>query len=293
MINLSNSEIKARVREIGKKPLTRTSHAFSVYKKEIPIFKAATLFTKEYCKTAKSHPAIRLIEVVLAAHRNYNKHVFENFKRLMKDEVKTFDQLIEKKSRLSKTEFYSWWGPRDQQKYKVLSAVLAKVPALRNRYPSAKNDFHLMNSWAKDVDLNNLKKDIIGGIRNIGTAIVQHLRMVFGANTVKPDQRVKEVLMYEFDLGKVNDLAVIEQIEHISKVTGYSALLIDQVFVNFGSGYYTSKQDGLPRSVREKKVLKLKVNDIAKRLKKFGLDDQTIAKATRLRIKDVRALSIS
>jgi hypothetical protein len=86
----------------------------------------------------------------------------------------------------------------------------------------------------------NFKDDIIGRIRGIGIATFQHLRMNFGANTVKPDQRVKEVLNKEFKFYSENDIDYISAVEYIAKITGKSALYIDQVFVNYGSGYYSN-----------------------------------------------------
>lgn len=62
--------------------------------------------------------------------------------------------------------------------------------------------------------------------------------MVFGENTIKPDQRVKEVLLKEFGLKKLNNIYVILIAHQIAEICSLSPLEIDQIFVNYGSGYY-------------------------------------------------------
>ena len=61
--------------------------------------------------------------------------------------------------------------------------------------------------------------------------------MIFGINTSKPDQRVLEVFKNEFGV-KLNQKNAILAIEKIADICKCNPLLIDQVFVNYGSGYY-------------------------------------------------------
>lgn len=63
--------------------------------------------------------------------------------------------------------------------------------------------------------------------------------MNFGADTVKPDQRVKEVLEREFRLGSLRPESAILAVEKIASMSGISALLVDQIFVKFGSSHYS------------------------------------------------------
>lgn len=292
MISLSNSEIKSRVAYLATQPLTSTSHAYNPSNESVLIREAAQKFSKNYCKTAKTHPAIRLIDVILAAHRNYNKQVKRHVERMLaENEIRTFNQLIQKKESISRSKFYDWWGHRDLQKYTILSEILEVVPLLRTKYPNAGNDFFLMNCWAKDVNIMKLEQDPIGRIPHIGVATVQHLRMTFGANTVKPDQRVKEVLQNEFGLKKSNDLNVIRQVEYIAQITGLSALEVDQIFVNYGSGYYVGGTSRKRPVATENDTLRLRIGEIAKKLKKLGVDNSIIAKATRLKIREVNELN--
>jgi hypothetical protein len=95
-----------------------------------------------------------------------------------------------------------------------------------------------MKQWARRATPTKRHNDhLAGGIPNFGLASFQHLRMTFGVNTVKPDQRVRKVLEQEFGL-RLSDAKAILAVEEIAKATGYSPLMIDQIFVKYGSGYY-------------------------------------------------------
>lgn len=92
--------------------------------------------------------------------------------------------------------------------------------------------------------------------------------MVFGVNTIKPDQRVKEVLRYELGLGKLSDISTILAVEQIASIVNLETITIDQIFVKYGSSYYNQTSN---RSI---------VLQIARNLKTMGVDSTIISKAT-------------
>src|SRR6185312_7541211 len=151
-------------------------------------------------------------------------------------------------------EFYSFWGHKDEKKYTTLKNLLISIDKLKSQYPDITNDFELMNKWATTTDLLNRKNDLIGSIPNIGVATFQHLRMVFGVDTVKPDQRVKEVLDFEFGCKRLSDEKAIKAVEQIANITGKKVITIDQILVKYGSGYYNQNAN------------KISVKEIAKNL---------------------------
>jgi hypothetical protein len=75
-------------------------------------------------------------------------------------------------------------------------------------------------------------------VRGIGPAAFQHLRMNFGVDTTKPDQRVKEVLEREFGFRLFDAAAAVVALEELAERTGYTVIELDQICVNYGSGYY-------------------------------------------------------
>ena len=151
---------------------------------------------------------------------------------------------------------------------------------MKERYANWKSDFDYLNKWAKNIDINNYKTDPIGKIPNVGIATIQHLRMIFGVNTIKPDQRVKQVLKFEFGIEKLSDLKVIIAMEQIAKITNLDVLFLDQMFVKYGSGYYN-------QSTKETKIF---VRVVAKRLKNLAVAPAIISKATLLTLEEIQNL---
>ena len=86
------------------------------------------------------------------------------------------------------------------------------------------DDWEAMKDWARNVDVNNVKNDIVGKIKGVNLATVQNLRLLCGIDTVKPDVHVKNVLK---EIGLGNEVGVVEL---LSELTGYSSLELDQIF---------------------------------------------------------------
>ncbi len=275
----TTNDILKVLNRLGTQNLTPTGHGFEIFG-ATPIRQAAEQSTLTYTDKSKEKPAIALLSVILAANREYNKVVEPNLRRIERDypDLKTFQQLSEILTNKGREEFYSFWGHKDEKKYKTLSNVLDKIDELRKKYSTAKDDFDLMNQWGTNADLLNYKEDTIGGIPNIAVATFQHSRMVFGVDTIKPDQRVKEVLDYEFGLSKLTDEKAIKAVEQIAAIAGLKVITIDQILVKYGSSYYSQKAN------------KLTLKQIVKNLKSYGVDNEIISKATLLSIGQVERL---
>ena len=279
----TKSEIIEIVNRLGNEKLTKTGHGFKD-SGAVSIFESSKQSTKNYTKRIENKPAIGLILVVLAANRNYNRVVEPNLKRIEIEfpDLRTFQQLSDILNSKSESEFYEFWGHRDKKKYNTLKSLLYVINNdLRKKYPIVSDDFQLMNNWGRDVDLLNYKNDVIGKIPNIALATIQHLRMTFGINTVKPDQRVKEVLKYEFGLSRLSNEKVISAIEQIADVVNLDVITVDQIFVKYGSSYYTKKDSDSK---------KITIRQVAKNLKELNVDINIISKATSLSEEQIERL---
>lgn len=272
-------EIASIIERIGNENLTKTGHGYKDFG-AIPIRIAAEKSTGIFSDRWRKKPALGLISVVLAANRNYNKVVEPNLDKIeqAEPELKTFQQLSLLLERKTKDEFYSLWGHKDEKKYKTLQNLITKIEKLKAKFPDYKDDFNLLNKWGESADLQNYKQDLIGSTPNVAVATFQHLRMVFGVDTVKPDQRVKEVLQYEFALPKLSDKIAIKTVEQIAEFLQLKVITVDQIFVKYGSSYYNQKAN------------KLTVKHIAQKLKELGVDNQIINKATLLTLRQIERL---
>lgn len=238
VLNYTTKEnIKGIIDELGLYKLKPTSHLYPQMG-AVTIIEASRKHSIDYCDHSKQRPAVSLIEVVLSANRSYVRHVLPNIIRIKNySDIASFNDLTNLINIIGVDSFYKFWGHRHAQKFSVLANILDAAAILKNKY-KVDDDYEVMNKWANDVDVCNYTKDGIGSIKYIAIATLQHLRMTFGCNTVKPDLRVKQVLENEFLLGRLSDIKAIQAVEQMSEITGYSALMLDQIFVNYGSGYY-------------------------------------------------------
>ncbi|MCS6477379.1 hypothetical protein [Burkholderia thailandensis] len=226
------------IEQLGDARMTRTAHGYCVGSEET-ILAAAERGARDYTTRSRKSSAIAIMDVVLAANRDYNRSV----KCHVDDMCERYGHLTLKQLRAkvnaagSASEFKKVWGHNDARKFEILRALLKTFIARLGRRDTVENDFQVISEWARTADVSTMAQDPVGQIKGIGIATFQHLRMTFGIDTVKPDRRVKEVLNREFGL-RLSDRQSILAIEEMAKVTGYTALLIDQIFVKYGSGYY-------------------------------------------------------
>lgn len=277
--HISETEILKKLEHIGKQNLTSTGHGHQQFG-SIPISESSQRSTLNYSDRFKKKPAIGVIEVVLAANRNFNKVVEPYVKKIETEypHLKNFKDLQDILNSKTKEEFYSFWGHKDEKKYNTLTKIILSIEELKKQNPTIADDYTLMNNWGTKADLSNYKSDIIGSIPNVAIATFQHLRMVFGVDTIKPDQRVKEVLDFEFGLSKLSDLNVINAVEQIALISKMKVITIDQVFVQYGSSYYNQSAN------------KITLKQIISNLKKLGVADKVISEATLLTIGQIEKI---
>ena len=227
--------IKQTVEELGNKKMKEGCHGFRDYSDKT-IREAARLQLNK--PKSENNAAISVIGVVLGANRNWEKVVRPNLDSL-KDSQKygsmTFEQLEGLLIAINFEGFKEVWGHRDEKKYNTLKELVAAIRDFAQLHPGL-SDFDLMSQWARNAKLENRRTDILGSIRNVGIATFHHLRLTFGVDTVKPDQRVMEVLQLEFGK-KLSPSKAILEVEEIARIAGQSVAMIDQIFVKYGSGY--------------------------------------------------------
>lgn len=267
--------VRKTIKRISNKPLKKDSHFYGQYK-EMKIIEAVKIWEKNQ-NSKENKPAIIFLRVVLAANRKYNTHVKPNIDRIIEQNpslttFKSLKDLIESKTR---EEFYDFWGHKNLKKYNTLVNLIEATDQIRLKY-NVPDDFKLMQKWAENVDIYNYENDIIGRIKNIAIATIQHLRMDFGINTIKPDQRVIEVLEREFDFKKVNQIRAIKLVEEMANISEITVRNLDLVLVNYGSGYYDNR--------KYNSQLKLK-KEIANKLLNLGVNRSVIFEATGIELK--------
>ncbi|MFM0330124.1 hypothetical protein [Paraburkholderia strydomiana] len=270
--------VASKIAELGDAKMTISSHGYRFGVDET-ILAAATRGAKGYTKNSRTSPAIAVMEVVLAANRDYNKavkpYVDDMRNRYGRLTIKQLGRMVTAAGDAS--EFKAVWGHNDARKFEILKALLKTFSPRLGQVDTPANDFMVISAWAKTAHPSTRATDPVGRIKDIGIATFQHLRMNFGADTVKPDLRVKHVLEREFDL-RLSDQDSILAVERMAEIVKRSPLLIDQMFVKYGSGYYYRTESA---AVRET------VRHIVRNLKTMNSPIERIAEATGWSTRDV------
>ena len=236
----NRQEVIDIVNRLGDAPMRKGSHGFD----ENRVLKIREAAARQIAKgDNEKNAAIALIGVVLGANRNWEKVVKPNLECLKRRYPSlTFVDLRKIMSEMNWMEFKTFWGHRDKKKYDVLSRLLEQILNYAKDYSNL-DDLELARKWVHEFkfemlhDSHEQYKNFPGSIPNVGIATFQHLRLTFGVDTVKPDQRVKEVLFREFGK-KLSDMDAILAVVDIAKITNQKVIMIDQIFVKYGSGHY-------------------------------------------------------
>lgn len=260
---------------ISNMPLKKDSHFFAKFG-NIKIIDAVNRWERNQIP-AENYPAIIFLRVVLAANRKYNTHVEPHINRIIKEypNLKSIQSLKNIVTSKSRDEFYKFWGHKNLKKYNTLLNLIEATDQIRLKYKIS-DDYSLMYKWAEDVDIFNYESDLIGRIKNIAIATIQHLRMDFGINTVKPDQRVLEVLKREFEFKQVNQIKAIQLVEELAGISNINVRELDLILVNYGSGYYDNRKYNSQVKLR---------TQIADKLNDLGVNQNIIYEATGIKIK--------
>ncbi|MWV40570.1 hypothetical protein [Natrialba sp. INN-245] len=114
--------------------------------------------------------------------------------------------------------------------------IVYDVPSalLEDAKPGA-DDLDLLQTWAENADPEEYRSDPVGEVHGIGPATFQYLRMIAGADTVKPDIQVDKFISEleaahpEFDVDSSSDGKLIESCRWLAAHSTYSMIEIDQI----------------------------------------------------------------
>lgn len=105
---------------------------------------------------------------------------------------------------------------------------------LEHAEPDA-DDLELLQTWAENADPEQYRSDPVGDVHGIGPATFQYLRMIAGADTVKPDIQVKKFITEleskypRFDVDSSSGIDLIKSCRWLAAHSTYSMIEIDQI----------------------------------------------------------------
>ena len=135
-------------------------------------------------------PALNVLDCVLSLNRRYDSFVVPRIRKF-KEKYPKLKGLSELKNLINTfgPEFFveSELDYRDPIRAKVLIGVVARLLKIQ-KHIKGKSEKLRLERWAKKAKPVDYK---LMGIRGFGLAGFQYLRMLFGAQTTKPDVHIK------------------------------------------------------------------------------------------------------
>jgi hypothetical protein len=157
---MTSKQIIKKYNEICRRKMTIKSHGWTGSR--CSIGEMAKKSARTFSQRARYSPALSLINVILAANRDYKKVVEPNIRRIASEnKVNSFKQLKALMKRFTPQQFYKFWGHRDKKRYKRLRSVLAVISQKKRNY-KIQDEFEAMFRWANETCLAERKNDVIG-----------------------------------------------------------------------------------------------------------------------------------
>lgn len=170
------------------------------------------------------NPVDVCIDAVLSIRRKYNSFVIprlEQFKQNYPD-INTLSALSKMIHDLGPEQFCTAWNYNHSARVEMLQSLTQRFLEY-NEANNFQEELNGMKHWANSVSVSKYKDF---GVKGIGLATFQYLRMLLGVQTVKPDVHIKKACGLALNR-TVNDLEAIELIEQVSKRLDLPATVVD------------------------------------------------------------------
>lgn len=136
-------------------------------------------------------------------------------------EIRTFKDFLKLKGESQKLREIM----NNERVWKTAMEVCRVLEEIRQEN-KLKSDLSALRFWAKRADYKNWRADPIGRISGVGLVSFQYLRMQAGIETAVPDRIIKRVVKQDFGIESKDDFDFIEKMRRLSKLSGYSEILI-------------------------------------------------------------------
>ena len=180
------------------------------------------------------NPVLICLDAVLAIQRRYKQFVVPRISRFQQEypHIRSLSDLKQLIERYGHRRFGEQvWNYRYLPRIQTLELLVNWFLAYQQKHGFA-DDLEAIRYWAQQPYQEPLSAY---GVRGIGIATTQYLRMLTGADTVKPDVRIHQAI--EDALGRsVENEEAISLIEEAARRLGVGATTLDHAIWKFYSG---------------------------------------------------------
>ena len=183
-----------------------------------------------------SNPVMICLDAVLSINRKYETFVIPRLNTYKKNFpfIHTLKQLSDQIHQAGYEGFCDIWNYQHIERVKILDNLTEKF-ILYAEEINESNDLLAMQDWAKNSSIEGY---LIFGIKGIGLATYQYLRMMLGIPTTKPDVHIRKAVYLALQR-HISDIEAILLIEKASEVMELPATMVDHNLWK----YFSSKKN--------------------------------------------------
>ncbi len=163
-------------------------------------------------------------------NRKYEAFVVPRIKHLEKSNITSLDLLNMIITENGAEAFAQVWNYNDPKRVEILQNLVQKFLQLKKQYGML-DDLETLHKWGKEA---KPEEWTTFGIKGIAFATYQYLRILCGANTVKPDIYIQRV--FKAAIGKSRPLEeIVEVVEEAAKQMNIPAQQLDYALWSYYS----------------------------------------------------------
>lgn len=177
-----------------------------------------------------ANPVLILVDCVLSMNRKYEGFVVPRIKLIENANITSLKQLDDIIKQEGIEGFAHVWNYSDQRRVEILENLIKKFLKLKEQY-GLSGDLETLQKWGKRAKPEEWKTF---GVKGIAFTTYQYLRILCGANTIKPDIHIKRAFVE--GVGENRPLEeIVEVIELTAKQLHVSASQLDYALWSYYS----------------------------------------------------------
>jgi len=176
----------------------------------------------EYKEPLYETSAEVVLDAVLSINRKYYDFVVPRLIHIHKNypNIKTLLDLSDLFKK--ETDFSLVWQYNHQERAAVLYRLVHKLLSF---VKNIDNELIELRYWAQDASYTDFKNFCVFGI---GIATFQYIRILLGADTVKPDVHIKRFVVDLCNVQHISDQIIVEPFDELGKENDISVRLLDK-----------------------------------------------------------------
>lgn len=177
-----------------------------------------------------TNPVLILADAVLSMNRKYEGFVVPRIKHIEKSNIHSLNQLNVIITQNGIEAFAQVWNYNDPRRVEILQNLAQKFLYLKEQY-GLTDDLETLHRWGKEA---KPQEWTTFGVKGIAFITYQYLRILCGANTIKPDIHIKRAFIEA--IGKSRPLEeIVEVIEETAKQMNIQAKHLDYALWSYYS----------------------------------------------------------